>query len=138
MRRQILIADDEEANRAVLGELFERNGYGVTLAGDGREAVEYAEHHPVSLGIFDYQMPRMSGLEALRTLRAHKHSMPVLIMTSQRSPQLEDEALSWGANGFFYKPLDLGYLRQIVINLVGEETGLSVFTFTTTLTIRQS
>lgn len=137
MHRRILIADDEAENREVLGEYFERNGYAVSLARDGYEAVHMALEPTVHLAIFDYNMPQMTGIEALRTLREKRCSKPILIVTSQPEEELKNKAMRFGAQGFLPKPLDLALLRQKVINLVGEELAMTVYKrITTKITIR--
>lgn len=135
MTRSILIADDEAANRQVLREAFERRGYTVREAADGYEVISVVRSAPVSLGIFDYQMPLMGGLEALRDLRQRNYHFPIIIMTSARSDELRHRALECGATAFFPKPVDLGILRDTVRSLIGEETSMVVST-TTSITIR--
>jgi CheY-like chemotaxis protein len=126
MRRSILIADDEAANREVLREAFEKRGYGVRLARDGWEAVEICRSTPVTLGIFDVRMPRLSGIDAIRELRLTRCEIPILITTSERGDDVRRLALESGANGFFLKPVDLLGLREMVRGLIGEETALAI------------
>ena len=126
MRRSILIADDEEENRLVLGEAFERRGYRVALASDGEEVVERLKRELFSLGIFDYQMPLLGGIAALKILRSMKCGLPVVIMTSVGSEEVRRSAFEAGATDFFSKPLDLGRLRETVRALIGEETSLAI------------
>lgn len=126
MRRSILIADDEAENREVLGEVFARRGYRVALAGDGAEAIEKIKRELFSLCIFDYQMPSLGGIAALRILRSMNCVLPVVIMTSVGNEEVRRSAFEAGANDFFPKPLDLGRLRETVRILIGEETALTV------------
>jgi CheY-like chemotaxis protein len=131
MRRSILIADDEPANRDVLCEAFEKRGYGVRLARDGWEAVEICRSAPVALGIFDFRMPRLSGIDAVRELRMTHCEIPILITTSERGDDVRRMALESGATGFFMKPVDILGLREIVRDLIGEETALALRSVTT-------
>lgn len=126
MKRSILIADDEAANREVLREAFEKRGYGVRLARDGREAVDIALNDRITLGIFDYRMPRLTGIDAVRELRAIRCEIPILITTSERGDDVRRLALESGATGFFLKPVDLLGLREMVRGLIGEETSLAL------------
>lgn len=136
LKRSILIADDHEENRLVLGELFERHGYGVEFAGDGVEAVRIARMPRVRLAIMDYQMPGLTGIEALRILREERCATPVLIMTSQSSPRVARDAMACGAQGFFRKPLDLPVLRQVAVKLAGVETSITVYRISTTIVVK--
>jgi|GEM_PF-407882 len=135
VRRDILVADDEEANRAVMQELFERHGYRVVQASNGIEAIELIFSRPFSLGIFDVKMPKLGGIDALRRLRQERIEMPVLITTSIRTEEIKNEAMESGAAGFFYKPIELDPLRIFVKSLIGEETSLTL-SFTRAITIK--
>lgn len=126
MRRTILIADDELSCREALAEAFERRGYRICLAGNGQEAIAVVRSEPVTLAIFDYQMPRLGGLEALCELRKLPSPPPVVITTSLHDDRVRREAFVHGASGFFWKPVDLPALRGFVRDLIGEETAITV------------
>lgn len=136
MPRRILIADDKDYNREVLSEAFRRRGYQVYAVKDGLEAVEFVRETPVTLGVFDYWMPRMGGVEAMMELRRVRRDVPVVITTSERNRELRDEAYRQGARGFFLKPVEMAELLRVVGTLIGEETSLTVGTVTTTISIR--
>lgn len=136
MARTILIADDLDANRQVLCEAFARRGYRVDAVKDGFEAVEYVRQSPVTLGVFDYWMPRMGGVDAMLAIRKLQLAMPIVITTSERNRELRERALSNGAQGFFLKPVEMSELLGLVGQLIGEETALTVRTTTTHISIR--
>lgn len=136
MQRTILIADDKDYNRKVLTEVFERHGYRVDAVRDGREAVDYIRVTPVTLGVFDYYMPRLGGVDAMLELRQLRLAPPIVITTSARNRELKERALLNGAQGFFIKPVDMGDLVGLVRTLIGEETALAIRTTTTQITIR--
>lgn len=136
MPKRILIADDKGYNRDVLSEAFRRRGYHVDAVKDGYEAVEFARHTPVTLGVFDYWMPRMSGVEAMVALNRMNRKVPIVITTSERNRELREAAYAQGARGFFLKPVEIEELMKLVGTLIGEETALAVRRVTTTITIR--
>ncbi len=136
MPRTILIADDKDANRQVLCEAFARRGYRVDAVKDGFEAVEYVRQSPVTLGVFDYWMPRMGGVDAMLAIRKLQLAMPIVITTSERNRELRERALMSGAQGFFLKPVEMSELLGLVGQLIGEETALTVRTTTTHISIR--
>lgn len=136
MARSLLIADDELENRLVLGEAFTRQGYRVHLASNGAEALKLAAPR-ISLGIFDFRMPRMSGLEVLRELREREIDFPVLFLTSHADAGDQEKALELGALGIFEKPIDLSVLKRFVIDLVGEERSVIIRTTSTSLIINR-
>lgn len=135
MIRSILIADDEEPNRLVLREAFERKGYRVVAVSNGIEAIEYVRAHPTRLGIFDYHMPGLGGIDVLREMRSAAMAMPVLIITSSTDRRIRERALAEGAQGFFSKPLDVRGIRAAVADLIGEETSIVVRTTGTEITV---
>ena len=104
-RRRILVADDEQVNRMILGNLLEKD-YEVLFAGDGRETLELIRAHQgtLSLVLLDLQMPVMSGMEVLAALRQDPalESIPVIVITSDQSAEVESLAL--GAIDFISKP----------------------------------
>lgn len=112
VRRQILIVDDEEINREILGDAV-NNDYDLLYAADGREALELirANSRTLSLVLLDLIMPRMNGLELLRIKRADPkiRDIPVIVVTSDRMAEVESFTL--GALDFIPKP----YPRQEVI-----------------------
>ena len=65
----LLIVDDNETNRDVLSRRLQRHGYTVVGAASGREALDLVDAQPFSLLLLDIEMPGMSGLEVLQTLR---------------------------------------------------------------------
>src|SRR6476619_5545310 len=80
---RILVADDETDIRNILRRLLLSEGFCVCEAGNGIEALAAAEHCDIDLVLLDITMPRMSGTEAVRELRANpRHaSTPIILMT---------------------------------------------------------
>lgn len=105
---RILIADDVQANRDLLRDLLEREGYLVDEAADGLAALERVATSPPDLVLLDLQMPRMDGFEACRRLKANPRTaaVPVLLVTalSERSDRLA--GIGAGANDLVTKPID--------------------------------
>jgi two-component system, OmpR family, alkaline phosphatase synthesis response regulator PhoP len=105
-RARILVADDEVDIRNILRRLLLSEGYCVCEAGNGIEALAAAEHCDVDLVLIDITMPRMTGTEAARELRANPRyvNTPIMFMTGNAPAgaacQLDDIKL-------FPKPLDL-------------------------------
>jgi CheY-like chemotaxis protein len=112
-RSRILVADDETDIRNILRRLLLSEGFCVCEASNGIEALAAAEHCDVDLVLIDITMPRMSGTEAVRELRANPRyaTTPIMMMTGHvpagASSQLGDIKL-------FSKPLDLGQVLAAV------------------------
>src|SRR5258708_12702879 len=84
-RRRILIVDDDEPTRRMLGESLEQEGYQVELAEDGRHALEIASSFLPDLILLDVKMPDIDGLEAARRLHA-KTNVPILMLSALPDP----------------------------------------------------
>jgi two-component system, OmpR family, alkaline phosphatase synthesis response regulator PhoP len=107
---KVLVADDSETILLLLRTRLEMEGYEVSTASDGQEVVEALEgagpSHQPDLILLDAMMPRMSGLDVLRTLREEGREIPVLIVTAHRADETLTEAEGLGADGCVPKPID--------------------------------
>ena len=96
----LLLADDDEVARYLLGEALTKLGYRVTEAQNGREAIQMMEHNIFNGVFLDITMPDLTGFEVLREIRHNprKKTMPVIIHTSKALSHMEtDELKSLGA-----------------------------------------
>ena len=113
---QILLVEDEPAQREVLAYNLEAEGYAVRCAQDGEEAMLLITEAPPDLVILDWMMPLMSGLEVCRQLKTRDEtsSIPV-IMLSARSEEVDTvRGLETGADDYVVKPYALGELMARV------------------------
>lgn len=105
----ILVVDDIETNRQLLGQQLLRRGYRVASAEGGAQALSMLAEQDFDLVLLDIRMPDMDGLEVLRRIRA-SHSMlslPVIMVTAEDQETSIVEALKLGANDYLVKPLRL-------------------------------
>ena len=104
-KRQILIVDDEQTNREILGFML-TNEYELLYAADGNEAIEKVRENKdeLSLILLDLLMPGLSGQEVLNILKADDEleHIPVMVLTSEK--EAEVESLNLGASDFITKP----------------------------------
>lgn len=109
---RILIVDDNEMNRDLLSRRLVRQGYEVSAASGGREALQLLEAERFDLALFDVMMPEVSGLEALTELRKTRSLMdlPVIMVTAKNQSEDVVEALKLGANDYVTKPIDFPVL----------------------------
>ena len=77
----ILLVDDDEQLRTMLGEVLRRAGYEVRLASDGAEAIKLYRSHPTDLIITDLVMPEKEGLEMIRELRRDRPEVRIIAMS---------------------------------------------------------
>ncbi|MBN1515372.1 sigma-54-dependent Fis family transcriptional regulator [Candidatus Sumerlaeota bacterium] len=113
---RILIADDEPEIREILREVLEQDGYRVTVAKDGREAIQLLNDKPFELLLSDLKMPHATGIDVLRHI--HDNKMPVIgiIATAFGNVENTKEAMKLGAYDFISKPFHLGELKLTIQN----------------------
>lgn len=113
---QVLVVEDEPAQREVLAYNLEAEGYAVRQACDGEEAMLLIGEAPPDLVILDWMMPLMSGIEVCRQIktRARTRDIPV-IMLSARSEEVDAvRGLDTGADDYVFKPYNLRELMARV------------------------
>jgi len=110
-KTSILIVDDDSAHRTMLRTLLGGWGYDVLEADDGSRAIERVYEQAFDLILMDIRMIKVSGLEALREIKAYNPAIPVIIMTAYSSVETALEALKNGAYDYLTKPLDFDELR---------------------------
>ena len=118
-RLRILLAEDNTVNQRLAKRLLEKRGHDVSVAGDGRQALEAAmAAPPFDLILMDVQMPNMDGLEATRAIRQIENpqlsSVPIVAMTAFAMKADRERCLAAGMNGHLAKPIDPNELSATV------------------------
>ena len=114
MPESILIAEDNPAQRVGLQQLIRSWGFDVDIAADGEEALQKVVLHPPTIVLSDMIMPRMGGLELLKSVKQHDPSVTVVILTAQGSIETAIEAIKDGAYDYLMKPVDPQRLRIVI------------------------
>ncbi|MEK6717520.1 MAG: response regulator [candidate division NC10 bacterium] len=114
MRARILVVDDEEVLCRLFTERLRLEGFQVTTARSGREALALLEQEPRDLIVLDLDMPGMNGLDILRRIRERAWEVKVVVLTAYGTVQRAREALALGVREFIGKPFDLDRLLRIV------------------------
>jgi CheY-like chemotaxis protein/anti-sigma regulatory factor (Ser/Thr protein kinase) len=115
---RVLIADDQDALRALLSRLLEREGFEPVEAADGLQAVELFRSRSPLVVVSDVMMPRMDGLALLTEVKAIDRGAVVILMTGQGNEDMVLRALRGGATNFFKKPFDVRELIQEIRRVV--------------------
>lgn len=112
----VLVVDDELFNRELLEGLLVPLGYEVTLAEDGKEALEKVKEKAPDVILLDIMMPLMDGFEVARQLKGKEEtkSIPIVMVTALSEVEDRIKALEAGANDFLTKPVDIAELRATV------------------------
>ncbi len=115
-QESILVVDDEEVMRDVLGQVLGKAGYDVTFAENGARGVELARTGSYAAAIVDVMLPEMGGLQVLEELKRIDPEMVVLMITAYASMEMAIDAIKKGAFYFVPKPFDNQQLLHILAN----------------------
>src|ERR671923_32756 len=110
----ILAVDDDDIACQLLAEVLQKEGYQVSTATSGQDAVRLAQEVPFDLAILDIRMPDVSGIEVLKALKRINAQMPVLMTTAYSSMQTAIEATRQGAYDYLSKPCKIEELTLTV------------------------
>lgn len=120
---RILIAEDDSILADGLVRSLRRSGYAIDQVADGVEADNAVHLHGYDLIILDLGLPRLSGLEVLRRLRARRSNVPVLILTAADSVDSRVRGLDLGADDYMAKPFALSELEARIRALTRRGAG---------------
>lgn len=117
----ILAVDDSASMRQMVSFTLKGAGYDVIEAADGAEALKLARGQPVNLVITDVNMPNMDGIALIRELRAlpSYRFTPLLMLTTESSPEKKQQGKAAGATGWIVKPFNPGQLLSTVRKVLG-------------------
>ncbi|WP_027005046.1 response regulator transcription factor [Conexibacter woesei] len=110
---RILLADDEQSIQTLLSFPLRKDGYEVTTAADGREALARFNEGRFDLVVLDVMMPRMDGLEVCRRIRA-RNTVPIIMLTAKAEEIDKVLGLELGADDYITKPFSLREFRSRV------------------------
>ena len=112
--QHIVIAEDEADVREFLYRAFRRHAPDseISAVADGAAALALINQRGCDLLISDQRMPVMTGVELLQAIRANGANFPAVIISADTTVELA--AVAAGANAFFYKPLSMNQIRQII------------------------
>jgi len=115
-RKRVLVVDDEKNQREIYTMILEDDGYEVTTAQSGEQALRFARENRFDLVLTDYKMTGMDGLTLLGELLKLDPSIIVVMMTAHGSVESVKDALRGGAFDYLEKPIDRDQLLKVVQN----------------------
>ncbi len=113
-----MIVDDELNMRLVLSAMLKKEGYDVTTAANGREALQMVQQKDVAVVITDLKMPDIDGMELLTHLSESRPEIPVIMITAHGTVATAVEALKKGAFDYITKPFDIDDLKNVLSKAV--------------------
>ena len=120
---RLLIVEDDADISAGLAGVLTRSGYSVDRVADGTSALAALEAQGYDLVLLDLGLPRMDGFEVLRSARAGRHKVPMLIMTARDAIEDRVRGLNLGADDYMIKPFALLELEARIRALIRRSAG---------------
>ncbi len=124
MGTRVLVVDDEDTLRMVISQVLEEDGYDVTTAASGEEALDLFRQSSFPIVVTDIIMGKMSGLELLQEVKVLDSEALVVVITSQASVDRATAAIRSGAYDFLTKPFDELDVISAVVNRADEKVRL--------------
>jgi CheY-like chemotaxis protein len=125
----ILVVEDNPINQHLVKRLLGKIGHSVTLASDGKEAVEVFSRQSFDLVLMDIQMPEMDGYQTTAAMRAHEQAngaprTPIIALTARAHKSDREQCTAAGMDGHLSKPIQTGELRRTLEQVLhrGAET----------------
>jgi len=115
----LLIVDDEDDLREIVGFHFQKAGFNVLTASGGNEAFDLVQNNKIDLVLSDIQMPNGSGIEMLEKIKAKFPGVPVVMFVTGYSSASEKKIYEKGAVAIFSKPFNKDAVLQAVMKAVG-------------------
>lgn len=111
---RLLIVEDEIEIANQLKAALSNQGFAVDLAPDGEEGLYMGLEYPIDMAVIDIGLPKLSGIELVKRLRAKQKDFPILILTARGNWQDKVEGLEAGADDYLVKPF---HLEELVARL---------------------
>jgi two-component system response regulator PhoP len=120
---RVLVVEDEAALREALKADLSAVGYTVDLAADGQEGLYAGSEYPIDVAIIDLGLPKLSGLDLIRELRARGKAYGILILTARDRWQDKVEGLGAGADDYVAKPFHFAEVQARLSALLRRSGG---------------
>ena len=123
--KSLLVVDDSATMRQLLCMTLTRvdgiTQANITEAADGKEALDKVMSRSFDLVITDIRMPRMDGLEFIRSVRSelNDHALPIIIISTRGAEEDVELGMNLGASGYLSKPVSMSQLREMVTHFLG-------------------
>ena len=123
MNPLILVVDDQADTRLMLNMLLKFNGYQVSEAVDGVDALQKIQTAKPDAIILDVMMPRMDGITLCKKLRNHPQTtdLPIIMLSGKTTVESENEGLQAGANYYMFKPMSIQSLLKNINQLLASQ-----------------
>ena len=120
---KVLVVDDDPAILEICSDLLQTEGYTVSVATNGQQALEQIRTDPPNVILMDIMMPVLDGVEACRQVKANPATaeIPVVLMSARTNLTRQSQDLA-SADALVAKPFDIDHLLNTIHDLVGEDS----------------
>lgn len=112
--KKLLIVDDQFGIRILLNEVFQKEGYKIFQASNGKQALDIVKMRRPDLVLLDIKIPGIDGIEILKRMKKIEPDIKVIIMTAYGELNMIEEAMELGSITYFAKPFDIEEMRDTV------------------------
>lgn len=119
-KAHILIVDDENDLRTLLRHILTAQGYQITDAADGEEAIELIKLQKFDIALLDIQMPNINGIQVLKYIKEHSPQTKAVMLTGYADLKHAMEAKEFGARDFIGKPYKLEDVLSTIEHILAE------------------
>ena len=102
----ILVVDDDKNTRMYFEAVLQSNGYTVTVANDGEDALYKMDREHIDLVVLDIMMPKMDGYEFTKTLRECDNNLPIMMVSAKQLPVDKNRGFAVGTDDYMTKPVN--------------------------------
>lgn len=121
MNDRVLVVDDDPGIRETIAQLIEELGYGCETAPDGLEALALLDTRSFMCVFTDIMMPKMTGLELIKRIKARDISLPIIVITGYASLEIAIDAMKCGASDFLSKPFKVNQIQLLLSKMKREK-----------------
>ncbi|MFB4169839.1 response regulator [Virgibacillus sp. JSM 102003] len=119
MKKEILVVDDQPGIRLLLQEIFTNDGYHVTMAKTGKEALDILYNSSFDLLMLDYKLPVVDGVQVIQKLEHDKVEIPVILMSGLSEEILEESQQFELVKKVLAKPFNVQDVSNFTKGLIG-------------------
>jgi response regulator RpfG family c-di-GMP phosphodiesterase len=114
MNNKVLIVDDDPGIRETIAQIIEELGYASETASDGLDALSILDSGPYMCVFTDIMMPKMTGIELIKKIKAKDVSLPIIVITGYASLEIAIDAMKCGASDFISKPFKVSQIQLLL------------------------
>jgi DNA-binding response OmpR family regulator len=127
MKYKVLYAEDEPTLAQIISDGLTNSGYGVTVATNGQQALDFFKSSPPDICVLDIMMPLKDGYTLAEDIRKHNSGVPIIFVSAKSMPEDVIKGFKSGGNDYLRKPFNMGELlvrMESLLNRFGKPEGL--------------